>query len=450
MDRLNCRDVEHEHCHSDCGRRHADALGASQSAPSARGPAAFNACARNGARIAARQTSGRGQRERGRHPARGCCARYRLRRATSTAGHRSCVAVRTVPSQSRVANPCVIWRCAAYLRRNVETVDSGGRFKPLRDSAGCVLRIVEDRDANGAERAVDEINTGIVSIPAGRAAGWLAALNTHNAQGERYLTDTVECAVADGVEIVTVQPEDRWEIFGVNSQAQRTQLERIVQRNIAHALLNDGVRLADAARIDVRGALKCGRDVSIDVNCVFEGRVVLGDGVCIGPNCVLKNAVIDAGAVIRAFTHIEEANIGARSVIGPYARLRPGAALDAEVHIGNFVEVKSAHLKQGAKVNHLSYIGDADIGARVNLGAGAITCNYDGARKHRTVIEDDVFIGSDTQLVAPVRVARGATIAAGTTVWKDVPERALALNEKTQIARLGYRRPEKSSKKDFK
>ena len=229
----------------------------------------------------------------------------------------------------------------------------------------------------------------------------------------------------------------------MNSKAQLAELERIDQRNIADALLADGVTLADPARLDVRGTLACGRDVSIDVNCVFEGNVALADNVTIGPNCVIRNASIGAGTRVDAFTHIDGAELGANTVIGPYARLRPGAQLADEAHVGNFVEVKNAVIGHGSKANHLTYIGDADIGARVNIGAGTITCNYDGANKFRTVIEDDVFVGSDTQLVAPVRVGRGVTIAAGTTVWKDVAEGLLVLNDKTQTAKSGYVRPVK-------
>jgi bifunctional UDP-N-acetylglucosamine pyrophosphorylase/glucosamine-1-phosphate N-acetyltransferase len=245
------------------------------------------------------------------------------------------------------------------------------------------------------------------------------------------------------VEVVTAQPDAEWETLGVNSKIQLAELERIHQRNVAHALLDAGVTLMDPARIDVRGTLECGADVSIDVNCVFEGRVTLGDNVTIGPNCVLRDAVIGAGTRVDAYTHIEGGTTGANVVLGPYARLRPGAKLADEAHVGNFVEVKNAVLGHGSKANHLSYIGDSDIGARVNIGAGTITCNYDGANKHRTVIEDDVFVGSDTQLVAPVRVGRGVTIAAGTTVWKDVGVDELVLNEKTQVSKTGYKRPVK-------
>lgn len=321
--------------------------------------------------------------------------------------------------------------------------DPDGYGRIVRDAHGQVMRIVEQKDATDAQCAIREINTGIVISPTAALAGWLGALTNDNAQGEFYLTDVVEHALAAGVEVVTAQPDEVWETVGVNSKQQLAELERLYQRNRAAALLADGVTLADPARLDVRGTLACGRDVSIDVNCVFEGRVTLADDVRIGPHCVVKNAAIGAGTRIEAFTHIDGAQIGAGAVIGPYARLRPGAALGDETHVGNFVEIKNAVLGQGSKANHLAYVGDSDVGQRVNVGAGTITCNYDGANKHRTIIEDDVFIGSDTQLVAPVHIGRGVTIAAGTTVWKDVAPDTLVLNEKTQVAKPGYRRPVK-------
>ncbi|MET1531355.1 bifunctional UDP-N-acetylglucosamine diphosphorylase/glucosamine-1-phosphate N-acetyltransferase GlmU [Burkholderia sola] len=321
--------------------------------------------------------------------------------------------------------------------------DPTGYGRIVRDAAGFVTRIVEQKDASPDELRIAEINTGIIVTPTAQLSMWLGALKNENAQGEYYLTDVVELAIEAGFEVVTSQPDDEWETLGVNSKAQLAELERIHQRNVADALLVDGVTLADPARVDVRGTLHCGRDVSIDVNCVFEGNVTLADDVTIGANCVIRNASIGAGTRIDAFTHIDGAVLGAHTVIGPYARLRPGAQLADEAHVGNFVEVKNAVIGHGSKANHLTYIGDADIGARVNIGAGTITCNYDGANKFRTVIEDDVFVGSDTQLVAPVRVGRGVTIAAGTTIWKDVAEGVLALNEKTQTAKSGYVRPVK-------
>ena len=321
--------------------------------------------------------------------------------------------------------------------------DPSGYGRIVRDARGKVLRIVEQKDATPEQQAIAEINTGIIAAPTGQLAGWLASLKNDNSQGEFYLTDVVELAIEAGIEIVTTQPDDEWETLGVNSKQQLAELERVYQRNVAEALLVAGVTLADPARLDVRGTLECGRDVSIDVNCVFEGKVALADNVTIGPNCVIRNATIGAGTRVDAFTHIDGAEVGAQAVLGPYARLRPGAQLKDESHVGNFVEVKNAVIGHGSKANHLTYIGDADIGARVNIGAGTITCNYDGANKHRTIIEDDVFVGSDTQFVAPVRVGRGVTIAAGTTIWKDVAADQLVLNDKTQTSKPGYVRPVK-------
>ena len=317
--------------------------------------------------------------------------------------------------------------------------DPSGYGRIVRDQHGKVSRIVEQKDATSEQLKIAEINTGIIVAPTERLGGWLAALKNDNAQGEFYLTDAVEMAIEAGLEVVTTQPDEEWETLGVNSKQQLAELERIHQHNVAETLLVAGVTLADPARIDVRGTLECGRDVSIDVNCVFEGRVTLADNVTVGPNCVIRNATIGAGTRVDAFTHIE----GAEVVLGPYARLRPGTSLQDESHVGNFVEVKNSVLGHGSKANHLTYIGDADVGARVNIGAGTITCNYDGANKFRTIIEDDVFVGSDTQLVAPVRVKRGVTIAAGTTIWKDVEEDMLVLNDKTQTSKPGYVRPTK-------
>ncbi|WP_176058893.1 bifunctional UDP-N-acetylglucosamine diphosphorylase/glucosamine-1-phosphate N-acetyltransferase GlmU [Paraburkholderia sp. BCC1876] len=325
----------------------------------------------------------------------------------------------------------------------VTLADPSGYGRIVRDAHGKVSRIVEQKDASPEQLKIAEINTGIIVAPTARLAGWLAALKNDNSQGEFYLTDAVEMAIEAGLEVVTTQPDEEWETLGVNSKQQLAELERIYQGELAEALLVAGVTLADPARLDVRGTLECGRDVSIDVNCVFEGRVTLADNVTIGPNCVIRNATIGAGTRVDAFTHIEGAEVGANVVLGPYARLRPGASLADESHVGNFVEVKNAVLGRGSKANHLTYIGDADIGARVNIGAGTITCNYDGANKFRTIIEDDVFVGSDTQLVAPVRVGRGVTIAAGTTVWKDVEAESLVLNDKTQTSKTGYVRPTK-------
>ncbi|MDP1537738.1 MAG: bifunctional UDP-N-acetylglucosamine diphosphorylase/glucosamine-1-phosphate N-acetyltransferase GlmU [Burkholderiales bacterium] len=294
---------------------------------------------------------------------------------------------------------------------------------------GKVTRIVEEKDADDAERAICEINTGILVAPGAALARWLPQLGKANAQGEYYLTDIVAMAVAEGMEIVTAHPGANWETDGVNRKVQLARLERIHQRNIAEALMEQGVTLADPARIDVRGSLACGKDVFIDVNCVFEGKVVLGDGVRIAPNCVIQDAVVGAG-----------------SIVGPFARLRPGTVLAEDVHIGNFVEVKNSTIAAHSKANHLAYIGDATVGSRVNVGAGTITCNYDGANKYRTVIEDDVFIGSDTQLVAPITVGRGATLGAGTTLTRDAPPDQLTISRPKQISVAGWKRPVKQKK----
>lgn len=316
----------------------------------------------------------------------------------------------------------------------VNLADPTGYGRIVRDTAGLVTRIVEQKDASEAEKAISEVNTGIMAIPTVRLAEWLSKLKNNNAQGEYYLTDIVALAVAEGLPVSTAQPSGEWEVLGVNSKVQLAELERQHQLNLAQQLLIEGVRLADPARIDIRGVLNHGRDVSIDVGCVFEGNVELGDAVEVGPYCVLKNVKVGAGTRIAAFCHFEDAVIGPDGVLGPYARLRPGTELGAEVHIGNFVEVKKAKIAAQSKANHLAYIGDAVIGERVNVGAGTITCNYDGANKHLTTIEDDVFIGSDTQLVAPVTVGKGATLGAGTTLTKDAPPASLVVTRaKTTI-----------------
>jgi bifunctional UDP-N-acetylglucosamine pyrophosphorylase / glucosamine-1-phosphate N-acetyltransferase len=311
---------------------------------------------------------------------------------------------------------------------------------------GNIVGIVEQKDASEAERAIREVNTGIMVAPTVQLKKWLATLSNDNAQREYYLTDIVARAVADGVAVVSAQPGAVWETLGVNSKVQLAELERIHQRTIADALLEQGVTLADPARIDVRGTLSCGRDVEIDVNCIFEGEVTLEDGVKIGAHCVIRNARIAKGASIKPFCHIEEAIVGAASVIGPYARLRPGTELAEDVHIGNFVEVKNSQIAAHSKANHLAYVGDATVGSRVNIGAGTITCNYDGANKFRTIIEDDAFIGSDTQLVAPVRVGKGATLGAGTTLTKDAPEGKLTVSRARQITIDSWKRPVKVKK----
>ena len=332
----------------------------------------------------------------------------------------------------------------SVLTVNLDKPTGYGRI--VRDTAGNMVSIVEEKDATAEQKAICEVNTGIMAIPTARLADWLGKLKNGNAQGEYYLTDIVALAVAEGLPVRTAQPEGEWEVLGVNSKVQLAELERQHQRNLADQLLVAGVRLADPARIDVRAELRHGRDVAIDVGCVFEGKVELGDAVEVGPYCVLKNVKVGAGTRIAAFCHFEDAVIGPDGVLGPYARLRPGTELGPEVHIGNFVEVKKSKIAAQSKANHLAYIGDAEIGQRVNVGAGTITCNYDGANKHLPVIEDDVFIGSDTQLVAPVRVGRGATLGAGTTLTKDAPPDALTVSRAKQMTLPGWARPQKVKK----
>ena len=312
--------------------------------------------------------------------------------------------------------------------------DAAGYGRVVRDAKSHVRRIVEHKDASARELRIREWYAGFLAAPAARLAGWLAKLKPANAQKEYYLTDVIGLAVKDRVAVQTVRAEDPWEVAGVNSRHELALLERAYQNAQAKRLLDAGVALADLWRVDVRGALACGRDVSIDVNCVFEGRVQLGDRVRVGPNCVLRNVTVDADTEIQAFSLLEDAAVGKRCRVGPYARLRPGAQLAEEVHIGNFVEVKASRIGAGSKANHLSYIGDAQVGERVNVGAGTITCNYDGAAKHRTVIEDDCFIGSDATLVAPVTIAKGSYIGAGSTISKNTPAGQLTVARARQMS----------------
>ena len=328
-----------------------------------------------------------------------------------------------------------------------ELDDPTGYGRILRNKACRVTGIVEQKDATAAQQRIREINTGIMVLPTARLARWLPRLQNKNAQQEYYLTDVIALAIKDRVPVAGIKATDVSEIQGVNSRAQLAQLERTYQWQQAAQLLDQGVTLVDPLRFDLRGTLRCGRDVHIDVNCVFEGDIELADGVSIGAHCVLKNVTIGPGTRIEPFCHLDGAEIGAQCRIGPYARFRPGTRLAKEVHIGNFVEIKASEIGNGSKVNHLSYVGDSTVGRNVNIGAGTITCNYDGANKHRTVIEDDVHIGSDVQLVAPVRVACGATVGAGTTVWKDTPPGGLVINARTQEHRPGWQRPRKAAKK---
>jgi bifunctional UDP-N-acetylglucosamine pyrophosphorylase/glucosamine-1-phosphate N-acetyltransferase len=325
--------------------------------------------------------------------------------------------------------------------------DPTGYGRIVRDAQGGVRAIVEHKDATPEQRAISEIYTGLMAAPTGWLAEAVMALGNQNAQGEYYLTDIVAMAVAAGLPVVAVPVDDETEVLGVNSPRQLADLERRLQRRIAEQLLDDGVRLADPARLDVRGTLRCGADVEIDVGCVFEGTVTLGDGVRVGPHCVLRECSVETGAVVHAFTHIEGARVGPGALVGPYARLRPGADLGAEVHIGNFVEVKNSTLAAGAKANHLAYLGDATVGARVNYGAGSITANYDGANKHRTVIGDDVHVGSNCVLVAPLTVGDGATIGGGSTVSKPAPAGQLTVARARQVTIPGWQRPKKNASK---
>ena len=325
-----------------------------------------------------------------------------------------------------------------------ELDDPSGYGRVLRDAGGRVTRIVEHKDATEAERAVREINAGFLALGAGRLSGWLKKLDNRNAQKEYYLTDVIALAVADGVPVKAVKA-DAWEVAGVNSKRELAELERRYQRGQAERLLEAGVTLADPSRIDVRGTLECGSDVAIDVNCLFEGRVMLGDGVRVGANCVLRDVMIGSRTEVFPFCHLESSVIGAQCQVGPYARLRPGTDLGDKVRIGNFVEIKASRFRAGSKANHLSYVGDAELGERVNVGAGTITCNYDGAQKHRTIIEDDCFIGSDTTLVAPVRIARGSYIGAGSTISKDTPPGQLTVARAKQVSIPGWKPPKKKA-----
>jgi len=326
-----------------------------------------------------------------------------------------------------------------------DLTDPSGYGRVVRDPKGRVQRIVEQKDAKRAELAIREWYAGFLAGNASRLAGWLAKVANRNAQKEYYLTDVIGIAAAAGASVSAVKATDPREMAGVNSREELAILERAYQNRQAKKLLAAGVALADLWRVDVRGELECGRDVSIDVNCVFEGKVKLGDRVRIGPNCVLKNVTIASGSEVLAFSLLEDAEVGAGCRIGPYARLRPGAALGEGVHIGNFVEVKASRIGAGSKANHLAYIGDAEVGARVNIGAGTITCNFDGVSKNRTVIEDDCFIGSDATLVAPVHIAKGSYIGAGSTISRDTPPGQLTVARARQVSLPRWTPPRKKS-----
>jgi bifunctional UDP-N-acetylglucosamine pyrophosphorylase/glucosamine-1-phosphate N-acetyltransferase len=326
---------------------------------------------------------------------------------------------------------------------SIEKEDPTGYGRILREFGGEVCGIVEEKDANPEQRSIREVNTGIMAFPTANLAGWLGRLKSNNAQGEFYLTDVIAMAVEDGIKVVTAQARHEYEALGINSKNDLAQAERLYQKQLAETLLRQGVTLADPDRLDVRGGLTCGRDVRIDVNCVFEGDVSLGTGVTIGANCYIRDAVIAQEVQVAPFSHIDGAKIGRACRVGPYARIRPGTNIADHAHIGNFVEIKNSEIDTGSKINHLSYIGDSTVGKDVNIGAGTITCNYDGVNKHRTVIGNDVFIGSDTQLVAPVTVGAGATIGAGSTITKDAPAGQLTLSRGKQITITGWKRPVK-------
>jgi len=320
-----------------------------------------------------------------------------------------------------------------------------GYGRILRDSeTNEIVAIIEQKDATAEQQKIEEINTGIMLIPNQYLHRWLPKLENQNSQHEYYLTDIIAMAVKDGLQVASTQAKNFWEVMGVNNKHQLAELERIYQKNCAEKLLENGVSLRDPNRIDIRGELACGSDVEIDINCIFEGIVKLGNSVRVGAHCMLKNVTVAPGSIIHPFSLIEDSEIGEDCKIGPYARIRPGTRLAKKVHIGNFVEVKNSQIAAASKANHLSYIGDSTVGENVNIGAGTITCNYDGANKYRTIIEDDVFIGSDTQLIAPVKIAKGSTIGAGSTITKETPENQLTLSRSKQITIAGWKRPKKS------
>jgi len=328
----------------------------------------------------------------------------------------------------------------------VELDDPTGYGRIVRNADGQVTAIVEQKDANDAQRAITEGNTGILAVPAERLGDWMSRLSNNNAQGEYYLTDVIAMAVADGLVVATEQPLDAMEVQGANDRRQLAELERHYQLRTARRLMAQGVTLRDPARFDVRGEVSVGRDVVIDINVILEGKVVIEDDVVIGPNCVIKDSTLRKGVVIKANSHLEGAMMGEGSDAGPFARLRPGTVLEARAHVGNFVELKNAHMGEGAKAGHLTYLGDAEIGARTNIGAGTITCNYDGANKWKTVLGEDVFIGSNNSLVAPVDISNGATTAAGSTLTQNVDNGQLAVGRARQRNIDGWKRPEKIKK----
>ena len=333
-------------------------------------------------------------------------------------------------------------RSLALLTVNLDTPTGYGRI--VRDAAGRVSKIVEEKDADANEKQINEVNTGIMAVQGRQLKKWLSQLNNSNAQGEYYLTDVIEMAVADQINIVTSQPETEDEVLGINNRMQLSYLERVYQQEQANSLMERGVTLKDPLRFDQRGSIEnLGQDIEIDINVILEGKNSIGSHVKIGANTHIKDSIIGDNVDILANCVIEDAVVGQGCRIGPFARLRPESVLAEDVHIGNFVEIKKSSVAAGSKINHLSYIGDSTVGAKVNIGAGTITCNYDGANKFRTIIEDGAFIGSDTQLVAPVTIGKNATIGAGSTITKDSPENQLTLSRAKQVSLAGWQRPVK-------
>lgn len=326
----------------------------------------------------------------------------------------------------------------------VEMEDPKGYGRIVRDEKHIVKNITEQKDATEKEREIKEVNTGIMAVTTQSLQKWLPKLSNNNAQGEYYLTDIIAMAVADNVSVITENPSNKWEVIGVNNRLQQAQLERVYQKQEALRLMEQGVSLLDPNRLDCRGTLSCGNDVIIDINCVFEGNNQLGHGVSIGPNCIIINSTIADNTKVHANSILESTVVDNDCVIGPFARLRPGTVLEAAAKIGNFVETKKAHVGKGSKINHLSYIGDAILGEDVNIGAGTITCNYDGVNKHQTIINDGVFVGSNTALVAPIKIGSGATIGAGSTVNKNVEEDVLTLARSPQKTIKAWKRPLKN------
>jgi bifunctional UDP-N-acetylglucosamine pyrophosphorylase/glucosamine-1-phosphate N-acetyltransferase len=328
----------------------------------------------------------------------------------------------------------------------VKKIDPAGYGRIVRDAAGNMKAIVEQKDASDLQRKINEVNTGIIAANNAHLISWLVRLNNNNAQGEYYLTDIVAMAVEDGIEVATELTEDEPSVAGVNSKQDLAILEREYQQRNALQLMQAGVTLRDPLRIDVRGELEVGIDVEIDIGCIFEGKVSLADGVKLGAYCVIKDSSLGSDTIVAPYTHMDQVTIADACHIGPFARLRPGSTLNTDTHVGNFVEIKNSQIDVGSKINHLSYVGDTTVGKKVNIGAGTITCNYDGANKFRTVIGDNVFIGSDTQLIAPVNIGDGATIAAGSTITKDAPADRLTISRGRQVTIEGWKRPQKVKK----